>query len=184
MIRRYQLRPVAQAGASHHTMRSFLIVYVHSVSLYCGEAIVPCLAQTYLHNMEVRYRDGSKTSLGLSAPKEYTSVYLQANPVPLRKILWILALTQYERYIRLHDYEDLRSLTHSEHMPPSMREKRRHQSRFREMLLLMNYAAYVILLGYPTATIVLLLFNIVFSPGTLCVAIKWNLSATLCPRRL
>ncbi|KAF5216609.1 hypothetical protein TcYC6_0038010 [Trypanosoma cruzi] len=31
MPRRYQLRLVAQAGASHHTMRSFLIGYVHGV---------------------------------------------------------------------------------------------------------------------------------------------------------
>ncbi|PWV20713.1 hypothetical protein C3747_5g218 [Trypanosoma cruzi] len=51
-----------------------------------------------------------------------------------------------------------------------MHEKRRHRSRFREMLLLMDCAAYVILLGYPTATIVPLLFNIEFSSGTLCVA--------------
>ncbi|RNC52288.1 hypothetical protein TcCL_ESM10509 [Trypanosoma cruzi] len=51
MPRCYQLRLVAQAGASHHTMRSFSIEYVHGVSLYCGEAIVPCLVPTYLHNM-------------------------------------------------------------------------------------------------------------------------------------
>ncbi|ESS61791.1 hypothetical protein TCDM_10582 [Trypanosoma cruzi Dm28c] len=42
-----------------------------------------------------------------------------------------------------------------------------HQSRLREMLLLMNYTAYVTLLGYPTTTIALLLFNIVISSGTL-----------------
>ncbi|PWU97484.1 hypothetical protein C4B63_15g119 [Trypanosoma cruzi] len=40
--------------------------------------------------------------------------------------------------------------------------KRRHRSRFREMPLLMNCYASVILLRYPTATIVLLLFNVVF----------------------
>ncbi|PWV05526.1 hypothetical protein C3747_129g140 [Trypanosoma cruzi] len=51
MPRCYQLRLVAQAGGSHHTMRSFSIEYVHGVSLYCGEAILPCLAPTYLHNM-------------------------------------------------------------------------------------------------------------------------------------
>ncbi|PWV09416.1 hypothetical protein C3747_79g271 [Trypanosoma cruzi] len=61
MLRRYQLKLVAQAGASHHTMRYFSIGYVHSVPLYCGDAIVPCLAPTYLHNMEVRYRDSCKT---------------------------------------------------------------------------------------------------------------------------
>ncbi|RNC35542.1 hypothetical protein TcCL_Unassigned01574 [Trypanosoma cruzi] len=63
MLRRYQLKLVARAGASHLTMRSFSIGYVHSVSLYRGEAILPCLAYNYLHNMEVRYRDGSKTFL-------------------------------------------------------------------------------------------------------------------------
>ncbi|EKG02449.1 hypothetical protein TCSYLVIO_006521 [Trypanosoma cruzi] len=41
MPRRYQLRLVAEAGASHHTMRSFLIGYVHSVLFHNGEAIVP-----------------------------------------------------------------------------------------------------------------------------------------------
>ncbi|ESS61301.1 hypothetical protein TCDM_11117 [Trypanosoma cruzi Dm28c] len=42
--RRYQLRPVAQAGASNHSTQSFSIGYVHGVSLYYGDAIVPCLA--------------------------------------------------------------------------------------------------------------------------------------------
>ncbi|PWV03410.1 hypothetical protein C4B63_1g759 [Trypanosoma cruzi] len=42
--RRYQLRPVAQAGASNHSTQSFLIRYGHGVSLYYGDAIVPCLA--------------------------------------------------------------------------------------------------------------------------------------------
>ncbi|EAN99284.1 hypothetical protein Tc00.1047053507071.50 [Trypanosoma cruzi] len=56
-----------------------------------------------------------------------------------------------------------------------MHEKRRHRSRFREMLLLMDCAAYVILLGYPTTTIVLLLFNIVISSGTLsCNKVEFN----------
>ncbi|RNC38859.1 hypothetical protein TcCL_NonESM11857 [Trypanosoma cruzi] len=41
MPRRYQLRLVAEAGASHHTMRSFLIGCVHSVLFHSGEAIVP-----------------------------------------------------------------------------------------------------------------------------------------------
>ncbi|EKG03695.1 hypothetical protein TCSYLVIO_005253 [Trypanosoma cruzi] len=119
----YQLRLVAQTGASHHTMQSFSIVYVHSVSLYSGETIPPCLAPTYLRNMEVLYRDSFKTSPGLSAPTEDTYAYLEANLLPLQKILWLRALTQYERYIRLHDYEDLRSLTHSEPMPPFMHGK-------------------------------------------------------------
>ncbi|PWV20631.1 hypothetical protein C3747_5g68 [Trypanosoma cruzi] len=106
--RRHQPRLVARAGASHHTMRSFLIVYVHSVSLYCGESIVPCLAQTYLHNMEVRYRDGSKTSLGISASTDNKSVCLESNLFPLRNILWLLALTQHERLTLLQCIEDVR----------------------------------------------------------------------------
>ncbi|RNC36552.1 hypothetical protein TcCL_Unassigned00463 [Trypanosoma cruzi] len=51
MPRRYQFRLVAQTVASHHTMQSFSIEYVHGVSLYCGDAILPCLAHTCLHNM-------------------------------------------------------------------------------------------------------------------------------------
>ncbi|RNC53476.1 mucin TcMUCII [Trypanosoma cruzi] len=104
-------------------MRFFLIGCVHSVSLYCGEAIAPCLAYNYLHRMEVRYRDSCKASLVFSAPTEDTSVYLEGNLPPLRKILWLRALTQQERCIRLHDYGDLRSPIYSEPMPPSMHGK-------------------------------------------------------------
>ncbi|KAF8277575.1 hypothetical protein TcBrA4_0110790 [Trypanosoma cruzi] len=42
--RRYQLRLVAQAGAFHQNTQSFSIGYGHVVSLYYGDAIVPCLA--------------------------------------------------------------------------------------------------------------------------------------------
>ncbi|EKF29751.1 hypothetical protein MOQ_006447 [Trypanosoma cruzi marinkellei] len=112
-LSRYQLRLVAQAGASHHAMRTFLIGYVHGVTLYNGEAIFPCLAPTFLRNMEVRYRNRCKTSLGLSASTEDTSVCLEANLLPLRKILWLRALTQYERYLCLHDHGGLRSLIYS-----------------------------------------------------------------------
>ncbi|KAF8277534.1 hypothetical protein TcBrA4_0111250 [Trypanosoma cruzi] len=74
MPRRYQLRLVAQAGAFHHNTQSFSIGYVHGVSLYYGDAIVPCLAPTYLHNMELLYRNSCKTHLGISAPTEDASV--------------------------------------------------------------------------------------------------------------
>ncbi|EKG00601.1 hypothetical protein TCSYLVIO_008445 [Trypanosoma cruzi] len=74
MPRRYQLRPVAQAGAFHHNTQSFSIGYVHGVSLYYGDAIVPCLAPIYLHNMEALYRNSCKTHLGIGAPTEDTSV--------------------------------------------------------------------------------------------------------------
>ncbi|RNF11713.1 hypothetical protein TcG_09100 [Trypanosoma cruzi] len=72
--RRYQLRPVAQAGAFHHNTQSFSIGYVHGVSLYSGDAIVPCLAPTYLHNTEVLYRNSCKTHLGIGAQTEDASV--------------------------------------------------------------------------------------------------------------
>ncbi|PWV03213.1 hypothetical protein C4B63_1g1173 [Trypanosoma cruzi] len=71
---RYQLRPVAQAGASNHSTQSFSIGCVHGVSLYYGDAIVPCLAPTCLHNAEVLYRNRCKTHLGISAPTEDASV--------------------------------------------------------------------------------------------------------------
>ncbi|KAF8304003.1 hypothetical protein TcYC6_0039370 [Trypanosoma cruzi] len=123
MPRRYQLRPVAQAGASHHTMQSFSIGYVHGVSLYCGESILPCLAHTYLHSTEVLYRDSCTTSLGISAPTEDKSVHLEANLLRLRKILWLRAITQHKRHARFHNHEDLRSLIYSEPMPLSMHRK-------------------------------------------------------------
>ncbi|KAF8290412.1 hypothetical protein TcBrA4_0126560 [Trypanosoma cruzi] len=72
--RRYQLRLVAQAGAFHHNTQFFSIGYVHGVSPYYGDAIVPCLAPTYLHNTEVLYRNSCKTHLGISAPTEDASV--------------------------------------------------------------------------------------------------------------
>ncbi|EKF28010.1 hypothetical protein MOQ_008255 [Trypanosoma cruzi marinkellei] len=115
MPRRYQQRVIAKARAraSHHTMRSFLIGYVHIVLFHNGVAVIPCLAPTYLHHMEVRHRDCCETSLGLSASTEDTSVRLAANLPSLQKILWLRAPTQYERYIRLHDHEDPRPLIYS-----------------------------------------------------------------------
>ncbi|KAF8303502.1 hypothetical protein TcYC6_0038430 [Trypanosoma cruzi] len=123
MPRRCQLRLVAQTGASHHTMQSFSIGYVHGVSLYSGKAILPCLAYIYFHNTEVLYRDSCTTSLGISAPTEDTSVCLEANPLTLRKILWLRETNQHERHARYHNHEDLRSLIHSEPVSPSMHRK-------------------------------------------------------------
>ncbi|RNC42069.1 mucin TcMUCII [Trypanosoma cruzi] len=73
--------------------------------------------------MKVLYRNRCKTHLGISAPTEDTSVYLEANLLPLRRILWLRAITQHKRYIRLHDHEDLRSRIHSEPVPLSMHRK-------------------------------------------------------------
>ncbi|KAF5214817.1 hypothetical protein ECC02_012550 [Trypanosoma cruzi] len=123
MPHRYQLRPVAQTGASHHTMQSFLIGYVHGVSLYSGKAILPLFAHTCLHSTEVLYRDSCTTHLGISAPTEDTSVCLEANPLTLRKILWLRETTQHERHARFHNHEDLHSLIYSELMPLSMHRK-------------------------------------------------------------
>ncbi|KAF5220183.1 hypothetical protein ECC02_006859 [Trypanosoma cruzi] len=123
MPRRYQLRPVAQTGASHHTMQSFSIGYVHGVSLYSGKSILPFFVYTYLHSTEVLYRNSCTASLGISAPTEDTSVCLEANPLTLRKILWLCETTQHERHARFHNHGDLSSLIYSELMPLSMHRK-------------------------------------------------------------
>ncbi|KAF8303884.1 hypothetical protein TcYC6_0039730 [Trypanosoma cruzi] len=138
MPRRYQLRLVAQTGASHHTMQSFLIGYVHGVSPYYGDAIVPFLAYTCLHNTEVLYRNSCTTSLGISASTEYTSVCLEANLLPLRKILWLRETTQHEHHARFHNHGNLRSLSTRNLCRCPCIGKRRHQSRFRKMPLLMD----------------------------------------------
>ncbi|RNC51084.1 hypothetical protein TcCL_ESM11829, partial [Trypanosoma cruzi] len=138
MPHRYQLRPVAQTAASHHTMQSFSIGYVHGVSLYSGKAILPCLAHTYFHNTEVLYRDSCTTHLGISAPTEDKSVYLEANPLRLRKILWLRETTQHKRQARFHNHEDLRSLMYSEPMPLSMHRKAATSIHFQKMPLLMD----------------------------------------------
>ncbi|RNC53848.1 mucin TcMUCII [Trypanosoma cruzi] len=149
-------------------MRFFLIEYVHSVSLYCGEAIVPCLAYNYLHNMEARYRDSCTTSLGISAPTEDTSVYLEANLLRLRKILWLRALTQQEHCIRLHDYGDLRSLIYSEPMPPSMHGKAATSIPLQRDAVINELHRVCNIIGTPRNHIrAPLLFNIEFFPGTL-----------------
>ncbi|KAF8290760.1 hypothetical protein TcYC6_0127180 [Trypanosoma cruzi] len=121
--RRHQPRLAAEAGASHHTMRSFLVAYVYSVLFHNGGAIFPYLAPTCLRNTAARYRGSSKASLGPSTHRENTSFYLESNLLPLRKILWLRAITQRKRYTRLHDHGDLRSLIYSEPMSPSMHGK-------------------------------------------------------------
>ncbi|RNC51166.1 hypothetical protein TcCL_ESM11742 [Trypanosoma cruzi] len=138
MPRRCQLRLVAQTGASHHTMQSFSIGYVHGVSLYSGKSILPCLAYIYLHNTEVLYRDSCTTSLGISAPTEDTSVCLEANPLRLRKILWLRETNQHEHHARFHNHEDLHSLIYSELMPLSMHRKAATSIHFQKMPLLMD----------------------------------------------
>ncbi|KAF8303576.1 hypothetical protein TcYC6_0038570 [Trypanosoma cruzi] len=58
MPRRYQLRPVAQTGVSHHTMRSFLVVCVRSV--FCTKAV----RQSHRVRPHSPPQPGSATSLG------------------------------------------------------------------------------------------------------------------------
>ncbi|RNC44297.1 hypothetical protein TcCL_NonESM05977 [Trypanosoma cruzi] len=185
MLRRYQLKLVAQSGASHLTMRFFSIGYVHSVSLYRGETIVPCLAYNYLHNMEVRYRDSCNTSLFLGAATEDTSVYLEAN---------LSGSGRYSGSVHSHNTNSVyASMTTRICVPLSTRNlcrcpcmgKRRHQSRFREMLLLMNYTASVTLLGHPATTFALPSYSTSnFFLGHCELQQSEILSATLCQRRL
>ncbi|RNC43224.1 hypothetical protein TcCL_NonESM07071 [Trypanosoma cruzi] len=54
--RRHQLRLAAEAGASHHTMRSFLVAYVHIALFHDGGAIFPYLAPACRRIAELRYR--------------------------------------------------------------------------------------------------------------------------------
>ncbi|PWV19827.1 hypothetical protein C3747_8g773 [Trypanosoma cruzi] len=104
-------------------MQSFSIGYVHGVSLYSGDAILPFFAHTCLHSTEVLYRNSCTASLGISAPTEDTSVCLKANLLLLRKILWLRETTQHEHHARFHNHEDLRSLIYTEPVPLSMHRK-------------------------------------------------------------
>ncbi|RNF15489.1 hypothetical protein TcG_06948 [Trypanosoma cruzi] len=61
--------------------------------------------------------------------------------------------------------------------------KRRHQSRFRGMLLLMDCYASVTLLGNSTTTFAPLLFNIVFSSATLRSATTWDFISHCLPKK-
>ncbi|KAF8285308.1 hypothetical protein TcYC6_0010520 [Trypanosoma cruzi] len=136
--RRRQLRLAAEAGASHHTTRFLLVGCIHSALHQGGEAIAPCPAPIHLHSLEVRHSDSCTASLGPSASKKDTSVHLAANPAPLRRIIGFRAPTRHERLTLPRYIEDVRGAICLEAMPPSMQEKRRHRSRLREMLLLMN----------------------------------------------
>ncbi|KAF8284575.1 hypothetical protein TcYC6_0002200 [Trypanosoma cruzi] len=102
--RRHQLRLGAEAGASQHTTRYFLVGCVHSALHHGGEAIAPCPAPIHLHGLEVRRRDSCTASLGPRAAKKDTSVHLAANSAPLRRIIGFRAPTQYERHVRFHNH--------------------------------------------------------------------------------
>ncbi|RNC40799.1 hypothetical protein TcCL_NonESM09700, partial [Trypanosoma cruzi] len=94
----------------------------------------------HLHSLEVRHRDSCTASLVPRASTKDTSVHLAANPAPLRRIIGFHAPTQHER-LTLWYIEDVRGVMCLEAMPPSMHGKRRHRSRFREMLSSRNYDA-------------------------------------------
>ncbi|RNC33454.1 hypothetical protein TcCL_Unassigned03849 [Trypanosoma cruzi] len=165
--RRHRLRPGAEAGASRHTTRYFLVGCVHSALHHGGEAVAPCPAPIHLHGLEVRHRDSCTASLGPRASKKDACVHLAANPVPLRRTIGVV---HSHNTNASHFIDILRTCVAQSDWRLCRRPcmgKRRHQSCLREMLLLMDCAAYVILLGYHITTIVLLLFNIEFSSGTL-----------------
>ncbi|RNC34396.1 hypothetical protein TcCL_Unassigned02814 [Trypanosoma cruzi] len=106
--RRCQLRLGAEAGASHHTTRYFLVGCVHSALHEGGEAIAPCPAPIHLHSLEVRHGDSCTASLGPRAAKKDTSVHLEANPAPLRRIIGFRTTTQHERLTLPRYIEDVR----------------------------------------------------------------------------
>ncbi|KAF8292253.1 hypothetical protein TcYC6_0117640 [Trypanosoma cruzi] len=91
-----QPRLGAGAGASQHTMRSFLVGCVRGVFHHGVEAIASCPAPTRLHSLEVRRGDSCTALLGPRASSKDTSVHLAANPAPPRRIVGSYALTQHE----------------------------------------------------------------------------------------
>ncbi|EKG01211.1 hypothetical protein TCSYLVIO_007800, partial [Trypanosoma cruzi] len=106
--RRRQPRLGAEAGASHHTMRSCLVGCVHTALHHGGEAVAPCPAPTHPHGLGVRHRDSCTASLGPHASSKDASVHLAASPAPLRRIIGFRASTQHERLTRLRYMEDVR----------------------------------------------------------------------------
>ncbi|EKF99909.1 hypothetical protein TCSYLVIO_009165, partial [Trypanosoma cruzi] len=160
--RRHQLRLDAEAGASWHTTQYSLVGCFHSALHHGGEAITPCPTPAQQRKIllstwqPIQHRCGG--SLVSAHPhntnaSHFSDVLRTCVPLSTRNLCRRPCIINWQ-----------------------------HRSRFREMLLLMDCAAYVILLRYPTATIVLLLFNIVISSGTLCAAIKWNLISHALPK--
>ncbi|RNC32676.1 hypothetical protein TcCL_Unassigned04695 [Trypanosoma cruzi] len=128
--RRHQLRLGAEAGASRHTTRYFLVGCVHS-ALHDGEAITPCPVPVHLHGLGVRHCGSCAASLGPRASKENTSVHLTANPAPLRRSIGFRAPTQHKRLTLLRCIEDVRSLSTRNLCRHPCIINWRHQSRFR-----------------------------------------------------
>ncbi|EKF99525.1 hypothetical protein TCSYLVIO_009555, partial [Trypanosoma cruzi] len=106
--RRRQPRLEAEAGASQHTMRSFLVGCVHCALHHSGEAVAPRPAPTHLHGLGVRHGGSCTASLGPHASSKDASVHLDASPAPLRRIIGFRAPTQHERLTRLRYMEDVR----------------------------------------------------------------------------
>ncbi|EKG03751.1 hypothetical protein TCSYLVIO_005197 [Trypanosoma cruzi] len=139
--RRRQLRLDAEAGAPRHTTQYSLVGCFHSALHHGDEAIAPCPA----HAQQRR-------------------ILLSIWP-PIHHLCGGLLVSAHPHNTNASHFSDVLRIC----VPLSTRNlcrrpciiNWRHRSRLREMLLLMDYAAYVILLRYPTATIVLLLFNIV-----------------------
>ncbi|RNF02056.1 hypothetical protein TcG_11313 [Trypanosoma cruzi] len=112
----HQPRLEAEAGASHHTMRSCLVGCVRTALHHGGEAVAPCPAPTHLHGLEVRHGGGCTASLGPHASSKDASVHLDASPAPLRRIIAFRASTQHKRLTRLRYIEHLRGAACSETM--------------------------------------------------------------------
>ncbi|ESS62090.1 hypothetical protein TCDM_10282 [Trypanosoma cruzi Dm28c] len=98
----------AEAGASRHTTRSLRVGCVHSALHHGGEATAPRPVPTHPHSLGVLHRDSCTASLGSRAANKDTSVHLEANPAPLRRIIGFRAPTPHERLTRLRYIEDVR----------------------------------------------------------------------------
>ncbi|ESS62021.1 hypothetical protein TCDM_10350 [Trypanosoma cruzi Dm28c] len=160
--RRRQLRLCAETGASRHTTQYFLVGCFHGALHHGDEAIAPCPAPAQQRRIllstwpPIQHRCGG--SLVSAHPhntnaSHFSGVLRTCVPLSTRNLCRRPCIINW-----------------------------RHRSRLREMLLLMNCTAYVTLLGCPTTTIAPLLFNIVFSSGKLCVAIRWNLISHALPK--
>ncbi|EKF98965.1 hypothetical protein TCSYLVIO_010131, partial [Trypanosoma cruzi] len=153
--RRHQLRLDAEAGASRHTTQYFLVGCFHSALHHGDEAITPCPA----HAQQRR-------------------ILLSIWPPIHHRCGGLLVSAHSHNTNASHFFDVLRTC-----VPLSTRNlcrrpciiNWRHRSHYREMLLLMDYTAYVILLRYSTTTIALLLKIVFFLWATVsCNKVEFN----------
>ncbi|ESS62244.1 hypothetical protein TCDM_10122 [Trypanosoma cruzi Dm28c] len=96
----------AEAGASHHTMRS-LRVGVSTVRCTTAARQSHRVGPTHPHGLEVLHGDSCTASLVPRVSKKDASVHLTASPAPLRRIVVFRAPTPHERLTRLRYIEDV-----------------------------------------------------------------------------